>query len=126
MIQMVYNSGFAKKKGAFFSARQNVVSGLIGIVIFMILFKLSPSLEGIKAISTIPWYTILGGGLFACIVVVCTNTIIPKIPGAASAILLSAGQILMAVLLDYIMLGSFEPSLALGSAVMLIGIFIGG
>ena len=38
MIQMVYNSSFASLKGPFFSARQNVVSGLVGILLFSFIF----------------------------------------------------------------------------------------
>lgn len=126
MVQMVYNSGFAAKKGAFFSARQNVISGLAGILLFMLIFTPTESINGIKTLANTPLYILLGGGLLACIVVVSTNTIIPRIPGAVSAILLSTGQILMAVLIDGIMTGTFEPSLLIGSIIMLIGIFIGG
>lgn len=126
MIQMVYNSGFAKKKGAYFSARQNVISGLFGIVLFMLIAKPGISLDAIKAIPGIPFATLLGGGLLACVVVIGTNIIIPRIPGAASAILLSAGQILSAVLLDYIASGIFEPPLLIGSLIMIAGIAIGG
>ena len=125
MIQMVYNSSFARKKGAFFSARQNVISGLFGIVLFMLLFKRSQSIEGLKSIIHIPFYTIVSGGVLACIVVVGTNIIIPKISGAASAVLLSSGQILIAVILDYLLSGIFVPSLLIGSLIMLLGIIIG-
>lgn len=124
MIQMVYNSGFSKKKGAFFSARQNVISGLIGIALFMFIFKGSESIEGLKALSSTPLYVILLGGMLACIVVVSTNTIIPKLPGAISSVLLSSGQILMAVALDAFLLGIFEPSLLVGAIIMLVGIFL--
>ena len=126
MIQMVYNSSFSEKKGAFFSARQNVISGLAGITLFMFLVKPSASIEGLKALSSTPLYVILLGGMLACIVVVSTNTIIHKLPGAISSILLSSGQILMAVLLDALLFGIFTPSLLIGSIIMLIGIFIGG
>ena len=126
MIQMVYNSGFAKKKGAFFSARQNVISGLVGIILFMLIAKPEASLEGFKSVLQAPWYILVGGGMLACVVVVGSNMIIPKIPGAASAILLSSGQILMAIAIDYMLYGIFEPSLLIGSIIMLVAIIIGG
>lgn len=34
MLQMTYNSSFAKAKGAVFSARQNAISGLAGTIIY--------------------------------------------------------------------------------------------
>lgn len=124
MIQMVYNSSFAGKKGAFFSARQNVISGLIGITLFALLLDLSPSLEAIKRLDGYPFISIIMGGTLACVVVVATNIVIPKIPGSASSILLSAGQILTAVLLDYLFYDIAEPSLIVGSVIMVLGLAI--
>lgn len=122
MIQMVYNSSFAKAKGSFFSARQNVISGLCGILLFMLIFNLKPSIEAAKGLAAYPIWKTLMGGTLAVIVVVASNLIIPKIPGAASSILMSAGQILTAVLLDYLMYSISSPSLIAGAFIMILGL----
>ena len=100
MIQMVYNSSFAKKKGALFSARQNVISGLGGVLIYAAILYPSATLEGFTHLPSVPFYLIIGGGTLACFVVSSTNIIIPKIPAVYSALLLSSGQILASLLLD--------------------------
>lgn len=125
MIQMVYNSNFAKKKGAFFSARQNVISGLFGIALFMIVFKRSASIEGFKALSSVPFLIIIMGGLLANFVVVGTNTIIHKIPAADSSILMSSGQIITAVLIDALVISNFDMPLLFGAILMVLGIVLG-
>lgn len=124
MVQMVYNSSFAKAKGAFFSARQNVISGLAGILLFILLFNLKPSIEAAKGLISYPLWKTIMGGLLAVAVVVSTNVIIPKIPGAASSILMSSGQIITAVLLDYFMYGICSPSLIAGALIMIAGLAI--
>ena len=48
MTQMVYNSTFAKAKGPLFSARQNVISGLVGIVLFSFIVKPQESINAIS------------------------------------------------------------------------------
>ena len=124
MIQMVYNSGFAKRKGAFFSARQNVISGLAGIALFALCTSPEATMEALKAVPGIPFIVIIGGGTLACFVVVSSNTIIPRIPGADSSALMSAGQVLAASLLDWAIYGRAYPSLIAGSAIIIAGIAI--
>lgn len=122
MMQMIYNSNLSKKKGAFFSARNNVISGLVAALLYAYLLFPETTSEGFKTLSSAPLYIILGGGMLACIVVVGTNIIIPKIPAAYSALLLSSGQILAAVLLDYLLYDIFTPGLLSGALVMLFAI----
>lgn len=124
MIQMVYNSGFAKKKGAFFSARQNVISGLVGIVVFILLFNYSNTKEAIDSLYGYPIWKTVAGGALAVAVVLITNLIIPKMPGAASSILMSAGQILSAVALDYFLYGTKSPFLLVGALIMIFGLLL--
>lgn len=124
MIQMVYNSDFAKKKGAFFSARQNVLSGLGGILIFILLFNFEPSKEALKGLYGYPIWKTLAGGTLAVAVVVVTNLIIPRMPGAASSILMSSGQILTAVALDHYLYGINSPFLLVGAIIMILGLLI--
>ena len=66
----------------------------------------------------------LMGGLLACAVVVNTNIVIPKIPAVYSALLLSSGQILTALLIDYVLYDTFEAVLLYGSLVMIAGILL--
>ena len=124
MMQMAYNSHFASYKGAFFSARQNVISGLAGIALFALCTSPEATMEALKAVPGIPFIVIIGGGTLACFVVVSSNTIIPRIPGADSSALMSAGQVLAASLLDWAIYGRAYPSLIAGSAIIIAGIAI--
>ena len=124
MIQMAYNSRFASYKGAFFSARQNVISGLIGITLFASIALPGPTIEGLSRLPALPVLTIMGGGMLACAVVVSSNTIIPRLPGAVSSILMSAGQVLTAAILDWAIYSRLYPSLIIGSVMMLCGLLL--
>ena len=124
MVQMAYNSHFASFKGAFFSARQNVVSGLAGITLFALCTTPGETLDALKAIPEIPFIIAIGGGALASFVVVASNTIIPRIPGADSSALMSAGQVMTAAVLDWALYSRLYPSLIVGSAVMIAGILI--
>ena len=124
MTQMIYNSTFAKAKGPLFSARQNVISGLVGIVIFSFIVKPQESINAISILPSIPFYLIVGGGLLGVWVVACTNIVIPKIPAVYSALLLSAGQLLASLILDYFIYSTFSFALLLGTAIMLAGMVL--
>ena len=124
MIQMVYNSSLAKEKGAFYSARMNVISGLCGALFYALILFPSSTLEGFRVLNTIPFYIMVGGGLLACLVVVNTNMIIPRIPAVYSALLLSSGQILTALLIDYVLYDAFTPALLYGTVITLAGILL--
>ena len=124
MIQMVYNSSLAKAKGAFYSARMNVISGLFGALVYSFLFFPESTFQGFKALASASFLTMIMGGLLACIVVVNTNIVIPKIPAVYSALLLSSGQILTALLIDYILYDTFTPSLLYGTLVTIVGILL--
>lgn len=124
MTQMIYNSTFAKAKGPLFSARQNVISGLIGIVIFAFITKPKESINAISILPSVPFYLIVGGGLLGVWVVVSTNIVIPKIPAVYSALLLSAGQLLASLVLDYFIYSTFSFALLLGTAIMLAGMVL--
>ena len=124
MTQMIYNSTFAKAKGPLFSARQNVISGLIGIVIFAFITKPQESINALSILPSVPFYLIVGGGLLGVWVVVSTNIVIPKIPAVYSALLLSAGQLLASLILDYFIYSTFSFALLIGTAIMLIGMVL--
>ena len=126
MIQMVYNSLFASLKGAFFSARQNVISGLAGILLFSFIFLPGTTIGGWKNIVDVSFPIIVSGGALAVFVVISANVLIPKIPGATSSILMSSGQVISAVILDYFMLGYFNPALLAGALIMILGLVISG
>lgn len=125
MIQMVYNSHLASLKGAFYSARVNVISGLFGSLLYSFIFFSESTAKGFSHLSSTPFYVIVMGGLLACVVVVNTNIVIPKIPAVFSALLLSAGQLIAAVLIDYFLYGIFTLNQLIGALVILIGIAMG-
>lgn len=120
MAQMVYNSLFSSYKGALFSARNNVISGLAAGLVWFALTDFSRTSAALAEFATYPLWLSLGGGALAVVVVVSTNIIIPRIPGIYSALLLSSGQIVMSVILDYVLYGLFSPYL-LGGALLIIG-----
>ena len=122
MLQMTYNSSFAKAKGAVFSARQNALSGLAGTIIYAALLMPEETLHGFTLLPSASFLSIIAGGTLAIVVVVSTNLVIPRIPAVYSALLLSCGQILTSIVIDTFIYDLFSPSLLIGSLVMLAGI----
>ena len=124
MVQMAYNSRLAGLKGPFFSARQNVISGLVGIAAFSFIVLPEETVQGWAALQNVPFHIMIGGGLLACFVVVLSNTVIPRIPAADSSVLMSSGQVLSAAIIDAVLYGTLHPALIAGAAVMLSGIVL--
>ena len=122
MLQMTYNSSFAKAKGAVFSARQNALSGLAGTIIYAALLMPEETLHGFTLLPSASFLSVIAGGTLAIVVVVSTNLVIPRIPAVYSALLLSCGQILTSIVIDTFLYDLFSPSLLIGSLVMLAGI----
>jgi len=121
MVQMVYNSRFGAYKGVLFSARNNVVSGLLFALVVYTFTAFQQTYEGFLTIPTIPLPLVLGGGLLAVVVVTTTNWVIPKIPALYSALLLSSAQIITSIVIDYIIYRKFTMFLLLGAIVIVIG-----
>lgn len=121
MIQMVYNSRFAAYKGVFFSARNNVLSGLVIAVVVYAITSADATLEAFATVGEVPVPLMLGGGLLAVLVVSGTNHVIPRIPAIYSALLLSSSQIITSIVLDYYMYDLFSTRLLVGAIVILIG-----
>lgn len=124
MVQMVYNSSLANAKGPFYSARMNVISGLAGALLYAFIFFPETTISGFKAMRDASFPTMVMGGLLACIVVVNTNIVIPRIPAVYSALLLSSGQILAALAVDYVLYETFTPVLLYGTLITLVGIAV--
>ncbi|PKL20439.1 MAG: hypothetical protein CVV48_12845 [Spirochaetae bacterium HGW-Spirochaetae-4] len=121
MIQMVYNSRFAAYKGVFFSARNNVLSGLVIAVVVYAITSADTTLKAFASVGEVPVPLMLGGGLLAVLVVSGTNHVIPRIPAIYSALLLSSSQIITSIVLDYYMYDLFSTRLLVGAIVILIG-----
>lgn len=121
MIQMVYNSRFAAYKGVFFSARNNVLSGLVIAVVVYAITSADTTLKAFATVGEVPVPLMLGGGLLAVLVVSGTNHVIPRIPAIYSALLLSSSQIITSIVLDYYMYDLFSTRLLIGAIVILIG-----
>ena len=124
MTQMIYNSNLGKRKGAFYSANVNVISGLVAALLYAFIFYPERTIEGFKMISSVPFFIMIGGGALACIVVVGSNIIIPRIPAVHSALLISSGQILSAVVIDAILYHTFTIPLFAGALLMIAGLAI--
>ncbi len=121
MTQMVYNGLFASYKGELFSARQNVISALVFAAVFYAVFEPGRTLDGLRAVVHTPWYLVISGGVLAVFVVISCNFVIPKIPAIYSALLMSAGQILMSIAIDKVFYGVFSVQLFIGALLILAG-----
>ncbi|MFA6845068.1 MAG: DMT family transporter [Sphaerochaetaceae bacterium] len=124
MAQMVLNSTFSQKKGAVFSARQNVISGLFGALAFFLLFFKQDTIAGLGQIPSVSLALLISGGALACFVVVSTNMAIVMVPAVYSALLLSSGQVLMSLFLDGLLYRRFSLFLLSGALLMLLGMFL--
>jgi bacterial/archaeal transporter family-2 protein len=121
MVQMVYNSRFGAYKGVLFSARNNVVSGLVFALGVYAFTAFQETYEGFLTIPSIPLPLVLGGGLLAVVVVTGTNWVIPKIPALYSALLLSSAQIITSMAIDYRIYGNYSLYLLSGAIIIIIG-----
>jgi len=121
MIQMVYNAKLARLKGNLFSARNNVLSGLIVALIVYLFFSPSDIINSATNLKNLSFSIIYGGGLLAILVVVGSNFVIGRIPTLYNALLLSSAQILTSVVLDFVMFDIFSITLLVGSLIVLLG-----
>ncbi|MGI6467066.1 MAG: DMT family transporter [Sphaerochaetaceae bacterium] len=121
MIQMVYNAKLARLKGNLFSARNNVLSGLIVALIVYLFFSPSDIINSAANLPKLSFSIIYGGGLLAILVVVGSNFVIGRIPTLYNALLLSSAQILTSVVLDFLMFDIFSTTLLVGSLIVLLG-----
>ncbi|WP_422478066.1 DMT family transporter [Pleomorphochaeta sp. DL1XJH-081] len=121
MIQMVYNSRFAAYKGVFFSARNNVLSGLLIAITIYLFTAAEETVNAFSSLAEVPIYLMLGGGLLAIVVVSGTNHVIPRIPALYSALLLSSAQIITSIVIDYYLYDLFSGRLLLGAVIILLG-----
>lgn len=124
MLQMCYNSSFAKKKGAIFSARQNALSGLLGTLAYAFVLLPDETAKGFMALSGVSLPAACLGGILAVAVVVSSNLIIPLVPALWSSLLMSAGQIITSVVIDAVFYGSFSPWLLCGALLLLAGMLL--
>lgn len=121
MTQMVLNSTFSRYKGSFFSARHNFLVGLLGGLLFYLLFYPNETATGFSQIGTVPVLLVIGGGALAVFVLVATNIAVSRIPAIYSALILSASQILMSLAIDAAFYDKFSANLFAGAILMLAG-----
>ncbi|HHU88374.1 MAG: DMT family transporter [Sphaerochaetaceae bacterium] len=124
MVQMVYNSRFATYKGVFFSARQNVISGLIFALIIYAFTQAERTIEAFKGIGQIPMPLLVGGGLLSVVVVSGSNFVLPKLPVIYSALLMSAAQIITSLAIDYYFYNLFSYPLLIGTLIILLSMVL--
>lgn len=124
MIQMIYNASLANSRGIFFSARQNVLSGVLACTLFAFIVFPKGTISGFQVLPSIPLHIILLGGLTGGVYVLATNIVVPQIPAVISALLLASGQIIMSVILDKVFKGIFSLPLLIGTIFIMLGVFI--
>ena len=124
MVQMVYNSRFATYKGVFFSARQNVISGLIFALIIYAFTQAERTIEAFKGIGQIPMPLLVGGGLLSVVVVSGSNFVLPKLPVIYSALLMSAAQIITSLAIDYYFYNLSSYPLLIGTLIILLSMVL--
>lgn len=120
MVQLVYNSRFAAYKGVFFSARNNVVSGLLFALLIYSITDAETIIASFASIGSVPLPLILGGGLLAILVVAGSNHVVPRIPAIYSAMLLSSAQIITSIVIDWYLYDLFSMRMLIGALVILI------
>ncbi|HQB91125.1 MAG TPA: DMT family transporter [Sphaerochaeta sp.] len=121
MTQMILNSTFAVYKGPIRAAQQNFIGGLGAGLLFYLLLQREETIEAIGKIPTISPLLLVTGGLLAVFVVVTTSYVVVKIPAVYSALLLSAFQVLMSLVIDTFFFDAFALPLLLGALLMLFG-----
>lgn len=119
--QMAFNSHFAYVKGPFFSALMNVVSGLCGVTVILLLKIPQGSFKAFTALPSVPLYGVVAGGMLGVIIVVASNIVLPKIPVVYSQLLMCSGQLISSVVFDKFTLGSVNPRMLFGALIVLIG-----
>lgn len=125
ITQMVMNSTFASLKGVVFSARQNVIGGLVGCIFWYGITEPSETIKALEAVAGVPPWLLLAGGILGCLIVSGTNIAIIKVPAVYSALLISASQILVSVAIDRLLYHLFTPSLLWGALVLVTGLCVG-
>ncbi|MFA5570020.1 MAG: DMT family transporter [Sphaerochaetaceae bacterium] len=125
MIQMVYNSRFAEKKGILFSARHTVITGLLFALVAYSVMGFKATVGPISVIRDIPILLVVTGGILSIVIVSGANYVVSKVPALYYALLLSSTQILVSVFLDYYFFDLFSITLLIGALVILVGMGIG-
>jgi len=114
------NSILASKIGVYQSTFWNYVVGLIFSLIFLLASKEFLHVSEIEYAKIPIWaYT---GGLIGVIVVILSNYIVMKISAFYLTLLLFVGQLLVAVIIDYVYLGQMSAGKTLGGILVFIGL----
>ncbi len=121
MTQMILNSTLSLYEGPIKASHRNFVGGVLAGSIFYFLFQRQQTVSGFHALSSVPFLLIIGGGTLAVFVVISTSYVIVKIPAVYSALLLSAAQILMSLIIDTVFFDTFSLALLIGAILMLLG-----
>lgn len=119
IISMIINANLGKKVGVFQGGFINYSVGLSVTLILILLLKFTGNFE-VSYFNGIPFYAFLGG-FIGVMVVVASNTVIPKIPAVYSTILIFIGQIFTGIIIDYFRAGSISFGKILGGVIIIGG-----
>ncbi len=120
IVAPILNGRNALSLGTFRASFFNYLSATLTAFIFLILFS---DLDAFKKLPTMPPYYFLGG-LIGCIVILLLNYFTTKIKAFYIVILPFMGQMTMGLILDYMILGSFEPKRILGLLIICFGLYL--
>ena len=115
-----FNSLLASKVGVFQSTFWNYVVGLIFSCAFMLASNEVLQISEVEYGEIPLWaYT---GGLIGVIVVMLSNYITLKVSAIYLTLLLFVGQLLVAIIIDYIYLGEMSTGRVLGGILVFLGL----
>lgn len=123
-LQLAFNGQLGLVTGNAYSA--GLIIFLIGTIAFTAILVLTrPALPGVAELAAAP-KTIWLGGLIAALYIIAVVTLTPKIGVGATAVLIIAGQLFTAIILDHF--GAFGmPQVAINwQRIAGIGLMIGG
>lgn len=120
IVAPILNGRNALSLGTFKASFFNYLSATLTAFIFLILFS---NLESFKQLPTIPPHYFLGG-LIGCVIILLLNYFTTKIKAFYIVILPFMGQMTMGLILDYMIMGSFETKRILGLIIICFGLYL--
>lgn len=115
------NSGNAMKNGLSMSTLMNYITGLVtSCIVLWISGEAAP--QGLPAfeITSILMYL---GGTVGVVTILLSNYLTPRMPAFLQTLLIFIAQLLTALLLDYLLIGSFSLGKLLGGLLVLAGLW---
>jgi len=119
VLSMGLNSALGQKIGVFRSAAVNYGVGLAGALGLALVGGFGAPTTG----APVPWWA-WTGGLLGVGIVAGSNTVLPRIPVVAAAVLIVAGQLGTGLVLDALRTGLIDPWALAGAALVAAGLVV--